>query len=305
MHRHEQYQRWRAKLEDIKVALELLEVSADEQLLQEAETNLTQLQQELETAEIRQLLSAPYDQQGSLLSITAESDDADAQDWVHILLIMYYHWAEKHNYQIHLVEEISGDVAGIKSVACEITGRYAYGSLKSELGIHKLQRLSPFNSSDNLRTSLARVEVFPILDESWEFEIPQKHLEITLPRNQGNRNRVETWVQVLHLPTGITVFCDQERSPIENKKKALATLKSKLAAIALAQGVNSIAAIQPGRIKDLSNKIIREYILHPHINVKDLRTNAETTATTEVFKGEINLFIKAYLQQNSPFPVNN
>lgn len=157
----------------------------------------------------------------------------------------------------------------------------------------------PFDTSGNLQTSLARVEVFPILDESLEFEIPQKHLEITVARNQGNRNRVETWVQVVHLPTGITVLCDQERSPIENKKKALAILKGKLFAIALAQGVNSITAIQPGRIKSLSNKIIREYILHPYTQVKDLRTNVETTAVIEVLNGEIGLFIKAYLQENS------
>ncbi len=120
-----------------------------------------------------------------------------------------------------------------------------------------------------------------------------------MARNQGNINRPETWVQVIHLPTGITVLCDYERSQMQNKKKALAILKGKLWAIALAQGVNSIADIQPGRIKCFSNKIIREYILHPYTNVKDLRTDAETTAVTEVLNGEINLFIKAYLQQNS------
>ncbi|MBE9003984.1 PCRF domain-containing protein [Fortiea sp. LEGE XX443] len=180
----------------------------------------------------------------------------------------------------------------------EITGRYAYGCLKSELGIHKFQRVLPFDTSRNLQTSLARIEVLPILDESLEFEIPQKHLEITVARNQGNRNRVETWVQVVHLPTGITVLCDQKRSPMGNQKKALAILKGKLWAIALAQGVNSIAEIQPKRIKDLSSKIIREYILHPYTKIKDLRTNVETTAATDVLNGEIDLFIKAYLQQN-------
>lgn len=212
---------------------------------------------------------------------------------------MYYNWAKKQNYQVHLIEESFSDGAGIKFASWEIIGRYAYGCLKSELGIHQLQRILPFDTSGNLQTSLARVEVFPILDESLEFEIPQQHLEITVARNQGNRNRAEVWVQVVHIPTGITVFCEYERSQLANKKKALATLKIKLAAIALAQGVNSIAAIQPGRIKSLSNKIIREYVLYPYTNVKDLRTNADTTAVTEVLNGEINLFIKAYLQQNS------
>jgi peptide chain release factor 2 len=213
---------------------------------------------------------------------------------------MYHRWAEKHKYQIHLVEEFIGDVAGIKFVTCEIIGLYAYGCLKSELGIHQLQRLSPFNSSDNLRISLARVEVFPILDESVDLKIPEQDLEITMWRWHGqNINRSETWVRAVHIPTGITVFCEYERSQLANKNKALATLKIKLAAIALAQGVISIAAIQPGQIKNLSNKIIREYILHPYTQVRDLRINAETTAVTEVLNGEIDLFIKAYLQQNS------
>jgi len=212
---------------------------------------------------------------------------------------MYYRWAIKHNYQVCVVEETFGDFTGFKYVTCEFIGSYAYGCLKSELGIHQLQRILPFDTSGNLQISLARVEVFPILGESLEFEIPQQHLEIKVARNQGNRNRTEVWVQVVHLPTGITVFCEYERSQMQNKKKALAILKGKLVAIALAQGVNSIANIQPGRIKDLSNKIIREYILHPYTKVKDLRTNAETTAVTEVLNGEIDLFIKAYLQQNS------
>ncbi|ALF53391.1 hypothetical protein ACX27_11940 [Nostoc piscinale CENA21] len=281
----------------MKVALELVEISADEQLLQEAKTNLAQLQKELETADIRQLLSEPYDKKGALLSITAESHDANAQKWLYTLFQIYYNWAKKQNYHITPIEESCGN-GGIISASWEITGRYAYGCLKSELGIHQLQRILPFDTSGNLQISLARVEVFPILDESSELEIPQKHLEIALPRNQGNRNRAEVWVRVVHLPTRITVFCEYERSQLANKKKAFDVLKSKLAAIALAQGVNSIAEIQPQRIKDLSNNIIREYILHPYTQVKDLRTNAETTAVTEVFNGEINLFIKAYLQQN-------
>nr|WP_301281004.1 PCRF domain-containing protein [Nostoc sp. PCC 7107] len=297
-YRQKQYQQWCSKLEDIKVALELIEISADEQLLQEAQTNLAQLQKELETAEIRQLLSDPYDKKGALLSIAAESHDAEAQKWAYTLFQIYYNWAKNQNYHINLIEDSCGD-GGIIFASWEITGRYAYGCLKSELGIHQLQRILPFDTSGNLQISLARVEVFPILDDSAEFEIPQKHLEITLPRNQGNRNRAETWVQVVHLPTGITVFCDQQGRPMDyNKKKALAILKGKLWAIALAQGVNSIAEIQPKRIKDLSNNIIREYILHPYTQVKDLRTNAETTDVTDVLNGDINLFIKAHLQQN-------
>ncbi len=298
-YKHQQYQRWCSILEDIKVALELLELSADEQLLQEAQTNLTQLQQELETAEIRQLLSDPHDQKGAFLTITAEIDGADAEYWAYMLLRMYCKWGESYSYKILLVEESRGDFAGIKFASLEIIGRYAYGCLKSETGTHQLQQISPFDVTNRLQTSLASVEVIPILAESVEWEIPEKDLEITWCSHRRNVNRRETWLNMVHIPTGISVFCDQERSQMQNKEKALAILKSKLFAIALTQGVQQVNKIQPQLIKSLSNKLIREYILHPDISVKDLRTNVETSAAAKVLDGEIDFFIKAYLQQQN------
>ncbi|MCC5622978.1 PCRF domain-containing protein [Nostoc sp. CHAB 5715] len=295
-YKHEQYQRWCSILEDIKAALELLELSADEQLWQEVQTNLTQLQQELETAEIRQLLSYPHDKKGAFLTITAEVDNADSQYWAYMLLQMYCRWGKSQNYQLHLVEISEENEAGIKYATLEITTRYAYGYLKSETGTHQLQQISPFDVINTLRTSLASVEVIPILGESVEWEIPEKDLEITWPRYRGNVNRLETWVNMVHIRTGISVFCDQERSLMQNKEKAFAILKSKLFAIALAQGVQ-LDKIQPRQIKPLSNKLIREYILHPYTKVKDLRTHVETPAAVEVLDGKIDLFIKAYLQQ--------
>ncbi|MBH8566653.1 PCRF domain-containing protein [Nostoc sp. CENA67] len=292
-----QYQRSHSILADINAALELLEVTADEQLLQEAQANLTQLQRELETLEIQQLLTQPCDQKGAFLTITAGIGDVDAEDWAFILLKLYHRWALNHNYRPDVVAESDGDIAGIKYAVLEITGHYAYGCLKSEIGTHQLQRLSPFGADKNLKTSLASVEVSPILDESCDFDISQKDLEITLARAKGNVNRTKTWAQVVHLPTGITVFCDSDRSQMENKAKALAILKSKLWALMQAQGVNQISAIQPRQMKSLSNKLIREYILHPNTKVKDLRTLVQTTAVAEVLDGGIDLFIKAYLQQ--------
>lgn len=292
-----QYQRSHFILEDIKAALELLESYADEELLQEAQTNLTQLQQELETVEIEQLLSDPCDQKGAFLAITAEVGGIDAQDWAAMLLHLYYRWAVNQNHKVHLVQESAGDLGGFKHATLEITGRYAYGWLKSEQGTHaRIERISPVHGNGRRHTCLASVEVSPILDESIDFEIPEKHLEITLPRHRGNVNRPETWAQLFHIPTGISVFSNQERSQMRNKEKALAILKSKLFALALAQGVQ-IDKIQRRQIKPLSNKLIREYILHPDTNVKDLRTNVETLAATEVLDGKIDLFIKAYLQQ--------
>ncbi|WP_442937450.1 PCRF domain-containing protein [Nostoc sp.] len=304
-YKHQEYQRWCSILEDIKAALELLELSADEELLLEAQTNLTQLQQELETAEIQQLMSDPCDQKSAFLTITAGVGGADAEYWAYMLLRMYSKWGESHSYKILLVEKSCGDLAGIKSASLEIIGRYAYGYLKSETGTHQLQQISPFDVTNSLHTSFASVEVFPILDESVEWEIPEKDLEITRwHSNSRNINHSETWVKVVHIPTGISVFCNQERSQMQNKEKALAILKSKLFAMptagyayALGQGVQ-IDKIQPRQIKSLFNKLIREYILHPYAQVKDLRTNLETPAATAVLNGEIDLFIKAYLQQN-------
>lgn len=274
-----------------------MDLSADEQLLQEAQSNLTQLQQEINTLEIQQLLSNPCDQNGAFLTIAASSNSVDAQDWGTILLRMYHRWSVKQNYLVHVGEDYDADLTGIKYVTMEIMGRYAYGYLKSEQGTHaKIIRLSRLKGDGKRYTCFASVEVSPILDESVEFEIPDKDLKITLPRCQRNVNRPETWVQLFHIPTGINVFSNLGRNQLQNQEKALAILKSRLVAIALTQGVQ-LSQIQPQLIKSLSNKLIREYVLHPYKNVKDLRTKVQTTAVAEVLDGEIDLFIKAYLQQ--------
>lgn len=279
-----------------------MEFSPDEQLLHEAQTNLIQLQQELKTLEIQQLLVDSCDQKSAFLTINAGAGGVDAEDWAEILFRMYYRWANSQNYRVRLVEESDGDLSGIKSATLEITGLYAYGCLKSEQGTHvKIVRISPQNGNGKRLTCFANVEVSPILDKSFELEIPEKNLAITkLLWNCRNRNRPETWVRVIHIPTGITIFSNQERNQLQNQEQALAILKSKLWAFMQAQGVQNVAGIQFGKIKSLFNKPIREYILHPYSRVKDLRTQVETTSATEVLNGDIDLFIKAYLQQQHP-----
>ncbi|BAY30854.1 peptide chain release factor 2 [Nostoc carneum NIES-2107] len=267
--------------------------------MHETQTNLIQLQQELKTLEIQQLLVEYYDQKSAYLTITAGVGGIDVEDWAAILLRMYYCWANSHNYRVRKLTESLGDWAGIKSATLEITGLYAYGCLKSEQGNHiKIVRSSPQNGIGKRLTCFANVEVSPILDKSFELKIPDKDLEITKWRwHGGNVNRPETWVQAFHIPTGITVLCDQEISQMQNQEQALAILQSKLWAFMQVQGIQNISDLQSGRIKSLFKKPIREYILHPYTRVKDLRTQVETTDATEVLNGDIDFLIKAYLQQ--------
>ena len=271
----------------------------DDSIAEDMDHELNAVTEQL--AVLRQALkfAGPYDASDALLSIHAGAGGTDAQDWAQMLLRMYTRWAEDRSMSVEVIEINSGEEAGIKRATVAISGDYAYGKLKSEHGVHRLVRLSPFNA-DNLRqTSFAKVEVMPRIDEPDVIVIDDKDLKVDVYRSGGHGgqsvNTTDSAVRITHLPTGLVVAIQNERSQLQNRETAMTILRSRLAQLALEQHQETVATIKgPSQSAEWGNQI-RSYVLHPYQMVKDLRTNYETTETQKVLDGDLDGLIDAYL----------
>jgi peptide chain release factor 2 len=243
--------------------------------------------------------AGPYDDHSAIISIFAGAGGTDAQDWTQMLMRMYVRWAEQNEYKIHTIDESPGEEAGLKSVTLEVSGPFAYGKLKGEHGVHRLVRLSPFNA-DNLRqTSFAKVDVLPKIDRPDELEIDEKDLRIDVYRSGGHGgqsvNTTDSAVRVTHLPTGIVVAIQNERSQLQNRETALTILRSRLIQLQLEQHKEKLGELKgPNQSAEWGNQI-RSYVLHPYKQVKDLRTKYETSDAEGVLEGNLTPLIDAYL----------
>ena len=288
---------------DVNSNLELSELlldSNDDDLLHNLEEDVKSLRKQMEKAEIFLLLSGPYDKNNCLLEIHSGAGGTEACDWADMLFRMYLRYLEKNNYKYEVLSYLDGDEVGLKSASIKVNGPYAYGYLKCEKGVHRLVRLSPFDSNHKRHTSFASVDVTPEFDNNVDIKIDEKDLKIDVYRASGaggqHVNRTESAVRITHLPTKIVVTCQNQRSQLQNKETCINVLKGKLKLLEIEKQEQEMNNIKGDNVITSFGSQIRSYVMHPYSMVKDHRTNCETSNVLKVLDGDLEEFISAYLK---------
>jgi len=293
------WQQNQKELEEMEILLQLIEEQGDEKEAQELLEKVQKSEEAINQMEFRRMLGGEHDESNAIVSINAGAGGTEAQDWVEMLLRMYLRWGEKRGYQTKIVDILSGEEAGLKNVTFTVSGRYAYGYLKAEVGIHRLVRISPFDAGARRHTSFASVFVYPEISDDFVIEIDEKDLRVDTFRSSGaggqHVNKTDSAVRITHLPTGIVVQCQNERSQHKNKAIAMKILKARLYEKELKEKEEKFEELHSTKKEIAWGSQIRSYTLHPYKMVKDHRTNKVIHQVDRVLDGEIDEFIKAYL----------
>jgi peptide chain release factor 2 len=292
-----------AKAEDLEELTELLDEGDDEELAAEVESEVEALTASLAELELRNMLRGPDAHRDAILTVHPGAGGTESQDWTEMLIRMYTRWAERRGYTVDVMDLLPGDEAGVKSATLEVRGQFAYGYLLAERGVHRLVRISPFDAQGRRHTSFASVFVYPVVDKEIEIDIDESDLRIDTYRASGaggqHVNKTDSAVRITHLPTGVVVSCQQERSQHKNKSKAMKMLQAALYQRALEEKAAEKQALEDSKTDNAWGNQIRSYVLQPYTMVKDHRTNVETGNATAVLDGDIDAFIEGYLREGA------
>ena len=296
----ETYQNLITQKEDMETLIEMSYEENDPSMIEEIQEMLTEFQAQFDSIRVKTLLSGEYDSENAIIKLNAGAGGTEACDWCSMLYRMYTRYADRNGFSVEVLDMLDGDEAGIKSVTFQVNGENAYGYLKSEKGVHRLVRISPFNAAGKRQTSFVSCDVMPEIEEDLDVEINDDDLRIDTYRSSGaggqHINKTSSAIRITHLPTGIVVTCQNERSQFQNKDKAMQMLKAKLYMLKQQENEEKISGIR-GEVKDIAwGNQIRSYVLQPYTMVKDHRTGASSGNAGAVLDGDIDLFISAYLR---------
>ena len=296
----EDYERLQQQYEDIETLIEMGYEEEDASLIPEVQEELDTFVNKLESMRIKTLLSGEYDKNNAILKLNAGAGGTESCDWAGMLYRMYTRWAERKGFSVEVLDYLDGDEAGIKSVTFQVNGENAYGYLKSEKGVHRLVRISPFNAQGKRQTSFVSLDVMPDIEDDIDIEIRDEDLRIDTYRSSGaggqHINKTSSAIRITHLPTGIVVQCQNERSQFQNKDKAMQMLKAKLYLLEQQKNAEKLSGIR-GDVKEIGwGNQIRSYVMQPYTLVKDHRTNTEVSNVNGVLDGNLDPFINAYLK---------